>query len=280
MPNTEYKLSAETHEKIFQQLLSEMLAESDARKCPGIVVLGGQPGSGKSHLMRIAREKFFDNRPVTTINGDDYRAAHPKAREIYEQYDKTYVEITDFDVRKWTSMLLEAAVERKRDIVFETTMRYKEPLMSTIRRLKEKGYKIGIYVMAVNERISRIGSVQRYENQKAKGGIARWTPLDVHDEAYRKMPETVSAIENESPIDSLKIYNRAGELLYFNEREDGIFIRPVSNMNAKSAVIKERDRRLTLREQRFLRQAIKDIQKQMSDRGAAQDFNEIYSSLI
>jgi hypothetical protein len=83
-------------------------------------------------------------------------------------------------------------------------MRNREPLMSTIDHLREKGYMIDIMVMAVHESVSRAGIVKRYENQRARGGIARWTAFEAHDEAYRNMPETVGVIESQSPVDSVR----------------------------------------------------------------------------
>jgi predicted ABC-type ATPase len=279
MLNNQYELSAEVHEKIFQELLFKILAKSDTQDHPVIVILGGQPGSGKSRLIQIAQENVFYNRQAVVINGDDYRAAHPQAWNIYKQHDKTYAEMTDWDVRKWTTKLLEMTVKEKRNIILETTMRNKEPLMNTIRLLKEKRYMVGAYIMAVNEQISKIGIVQRYENQKAKKGIARWTAFDVHDEAYKNMPETVSAIEYGSPIDFLGVFNRSGDILYFNEKTNGIFIYPENGEDAKFSIIKERNRHLTFQEQTQLRQAIKKIQKQMDNRGAGKDFNIISNIL-
>lgn len=117
--------------------------------------------------------EIFNNEPVATINGDDYRISHPKADEIYRKHDKAFAEMTDPDVRVWTSRLLEAAIEGRRNIIFEATMRNKEPLMSTMKDLKAEGYRIDIMVMAVNDQTSRIGIVKRYEDKKATGEIAR-----------------------------------------------------------------------------------------------------------
>jgi predicted ABC-type ATPase len=281
MPNGAcYKLSDKQHEEIFLEILKGMLSATELQKNPRIVILGGQPGSGKSKLTDIAREFFFNDQPVAVINGDDYRVLHPKAQEIFNLYDKRFAEMTDPDVRAWTPRLLGAAIQGKRDIIFEATMRNREPLMSTINYLKENGYTIDVMVMAVHERVSRAGIVKRYENQKAKGGIARWTPFEAHDEAYGNMPETAEAIENQSPIDSIRVYNRAGEVLYSNERESGVLKPTLPWLNAKAAILRERDRPLSMSEERLLKENIKDIQKMMESRGAGKDFKEISAKLF
>jgi predicted ABC-type ATPase len=235
-----YKLPYETHEEIYELLLDKILKKTERQENPQIVILGGQPGSGKSRLIEIACEAVFGNRPVAVINGDDYRAFHPQASEIYSRHDKRFSELTDPDVRKWTSRLFEAAADGGRDIIFEATMRNKEPLMSTIKALKEMGYRIGIMVMAVNWQVSRMGIVRRYESQREKNLIARWTPFESHDEAYRNMPRTVAAIEQESPIDSIAVYGRAGNLIYANGAAGDPFKRPLDGIGADRAIREER----------------------------------------
>ncbi|MDR3076434.1 MAG: zeta toxin family protein [Synergistaceae bacterium] len=55
-----------------------MLQNSAPQEKPRIVILGGQPGSGKSLLTETARKEIFSSQPVAVINGDDYRVSHPQ----------------------------------------------------------------------------------------------------------------------------------------------------------------------------------------------------------
>lgn len=120
-------------------------------------------------------------------------------------------------------------------------MRNREPLMTTIKHIKAEGYQVDIMIMAINDQLSRAGIAERYEDKKADGTIARWTPIEIHDAAYMDIPATVAAIEQESPIDSISVYNRAGGLLYGNGRE-GTFKRPSLNdsRTAESTLLEER----------------------------------------
>lgn len=47
---------------------------------PKAIILGGQPGAGKSLLHRIYKKKFNQN--IAIINGDDYRKYHPNIKEL------------------------------------------------------------------------------------------------------------------------------------------------------------------------------------------------------
>lgn len=264
-----YKLSLERHEAIFKRLEKRMLASSKETDSPRIAILGGQPGAGKSYLIDFAQEHIFPDREPAVINGDDYRMEHPQADQILADDDKKFAARTDPDVRDWTKRLFDSAIAGRRDIIFEGTMRNKGPIMETIQNLHDEGYKVDVLVMAVRGEVSRVGTLARYEGQKEKNKYGRWTPPESHDEAYENMPDTVLAIENKSPIDSMRVYNRAGELLYENTRQDGVYQKPPQTADAKAAIVKERTRPPTQEEQHALSQQRQIVEKRMLARGAA-----------
>jgi uridine kinase len=47
---------------------------------PHLVVLGGQPGSGKSSAIEIIETKFNSN--IISLNGDDFKRFYPNYRAI------------------------------------------------------------------------------------------------------------------------------------------------------------------------------------------------------
>lgn len=242
--DTSYKLSEKRHESIFQELKESMLKASALSSDRTIVILGGQPGSGKTRLIEIAKATILSGRQPAIINGDDYREVHPLAQEIKITDEKKYAELTDCDVRDWTKRLFDAAIENSRDIIFEGTMRNKEPIMKTIQNLKDAGYKVHIMVRAVNGEVSRAGTVLRYEVQKAEKGYGRWVAPESHDEAYQNMPDTVRAIENESPIESVSVCNGEYQEIYRNESKEGVLTRPARLADVAAAISEERERPL------------------------------------
>ena len=89
MPENKYKLSPKEHEQIFSRLERNMLESSSSSDNPRVVILGGQPGAGKSNLIKLAQQEIFKGCSVAIINGDDYREAHPHSKQILkaqEQY--------------------------------------------------------------------------------------------------------------------------------------------------------------------------------------------------
>jgi len=215
-----FKLSQADHEKYYRDIETDLLANRQPVLHPRVVITGGQPGSGKSKLLEQGKKDFPDGN-VVVINGDDLRAYHPQEREIYLLDDKRFAERTDPDSREWTKRLFDRAIETKRNIVFESTMREPGPISQTMERLRAEGYHITAKVVATSERASTTGIFRRYEMQKAEKGFGRFSQLSSHDAGYTGMPKTVDYIEKHELVDRLEVYNRAGVLLYENNCKGG-----------------------------------------------------------
>lgn len=211
-----FKLNEADHEKYYRDIETDLLAHSRPVSHPRVVITGGQPGSGKSRLLEQSKNDFPDGN-VVVINGDDLRSYHPKAEEIFRLDDRRFAERTDPDSRLWTKRLFDQAIETRRNIIFESTMRDPGPISETMKRLKSEGYHLTAKVVATHERVSTTGVFRRYEEQKAAKGFGRFSDLSSHDAGYQGMPKTVRFIEEHGLVDKLEVYNRAGDLLYDNE---------------------------------------------------------------
>lgn len=233
-----WKLDDNQHERVYRRIERERFGDSAPVKNPQVVITGGQPGSGKSKLLEQAKELFSDGN-VVVINGDDLRNFHPHAREILKHDDRKFAERTDPDCREWTKKLFERAIETKRNIVFESTMREAGPISKTMKLLRESGYHLTARVVATHERYSTTGIFRRYEEQKAAKGYGRWSELSSHDAGYVGMPETVEYIEKQGLVDRLEVYSRSGDLLYANDYVNGKWQKSAS---ALEAIMVERHR--------------------------------------
>lgn len=76
-------LTDEQHERIFQQeVLPSELPASTCVANPTAVVLGGQPGAGKTALLTAADLELQAKGSAVTINGKLLRPFHPKYRAL------------------------------------------------------------------------------------------------------------------------------------------------------------------------------------------------------
>ena len=74
-----HRLSPEQHERIFQRrIVPQLTAHARAVELPRAIILGGQPGAGKSALQSVIEREFAAVGGVLAIIGDDLRAFHPK----------------------------------------------------------------------------------------------------------------------------------------------------------------------------------------------------------
>ena len=220
-----YKLKRALHEKIYEAIEKEVLGDSTAVDHPRVVSSGGQPGSGKSSLLERSKADFADSN-VVVINGDELRSFHPRVNEILRLDEKRFAELTDPDVRAWTKKLFDRAIQLKRNIIFENTMREAAPILQTMTELRKQGFHITVKIVATNERFSKTGIFRRYEEQKAAKGYGRFSEMSSHDAAYAGMPVTVQTIEEKFHADTILIFSRDGRLLYNNDLRAGTWHSP------------------------------------------------------
>ena len=260
----DFKLDAKEHERKYKEIESDLFQGTHSASHPHVVIMGGQPGSGKSKLLE-ASKKLFPDGNVVLINGDDLREYHPQSDEIFKLDDKRYAERTDADSRVWTKLVFDRAIEMKRNIIFESTRREAGPISETMERLREEGYNLTAKVVATHERMSTTGIYMRYETQISVKGYGRFTPQASHDAGYQGMPVTVSHIEKEKLVDCLEVYDRAGELLSRNELKDGNWQK---EPEAVQVIEAERDREPTEKEIQALRSDWQRIYDLMDERKA------------
>lgn len=269
-----WKLGEALHKKIYEHIEREVFGQTKPVDSPRVIITGGQPGSGKSKLLELTRTMFADGN-VVVINGDDLRNFHPRTKEILKLDAKKFAENTDPDSREWTRKLFDRAIETKRNIVFESTMREAGPISKTMERLRSKGYHITGRVVATSERASTTGIFRRYEEQKAEKGFGRFSQLSSHDAGYTGMPKTVDYIEKHGLVDRLEVYSRAGGLLYENSCQGGKWEK---EPGAVSAIESERLREPTDKERQEFQSDWQKIYDLMEERQAPKKERELARS--
>lgn len=199
-------LSIKEYGRVLQKLREKVFKHVVSSEHPEIFILGGQPGSGKSTLLpSLARGK-----DIVTINGDEFRSAHPNYHQMMEKDPEHMAELTDPEVRRWTKEIFDEAIERHFTIAFESTMRQDEPLCTTLLTLKKEGYRVTACVKAVHENDSWERCEKRYQRGLQATGYGRKVSRASHDEAYARMPLTLQRIEKGGLADEIRIYDLEG----------------------------------------------------------------------
>lgn len=217
-----YALAERDHERIFQQkVLPAMLPASEGVVNPTAIILGGQPGSGKTGLLNDATREMEARGPTVVINGDDMRAFHPEHSQMQRTDPLNAARYTDYDSGRWVEKLIAAAKKQQVNLVIESTMRRPEVFAKTASSLRDAGYRVEARALAVPERLSWQSVHQRFEAMLEKGDASRFTARDAHDAGATGMLETLRQLERENQADRVVVSTRAGEVLYDNRQKNG-----------------------------------------------------------
>ena len=183
---------------------------------PTFVVLGGQPGAGKS---RVQAEAFADLRakgPTLVIEGDAYRQYHPGYTGFVKDDVQTMPDKTAQAAGYWTGRLLEVAQAVGCNVVLESTMRQPELIRATCEGFADAGYRVEARVICTKREFSEVGIHLRYEAQKSLMEAARFAPTEAHDAAYLGFPQTVALLQSGGCVDAIHLYTRDRLLAYFD----------------------------------------------------------------
>lgn len=244
-------LSPERNESIFRNdILPDYLPDGVGRAGrPRLILLGGQPGAGKTAVLIASHAELDRSGPTIRIVGDDLRSYHPNFLAFQRQDPETASQFTQADAGRWTEKLLAAATERNVNIVFETTMRTPENVARVVGIARAAGYDVEARAVAVNPRLSWQGNHYRFEEMLRIGDAARIPPQHVHDAAVTGLGVSLEKLESENLVDRVQLRTRGGTILYDNEQRGGAWSqRP----QARLALEREQSRPMTTGElQRF-----------------------------
>src|SRR3712207_3562525 len=201
-----------TSQEIFEETAKILSHGKQKSETPYAYILGGQPGAGKSALVRNISLELKGN--VVSINGDDFRKSHPKYPILWKEYGEDYVPHTASFSGKMVRELIDFAAKNKYHTIIEGTLRGKEVPLNTSKLFHKHGYKTILQVLCVEPKLSYQGTISRYNEMKRRGMVARMTAKSHHDKVVAAILENVSQIYLSKEFDEIEIFRRDGEKIY------------------------------------------------------------------
>lgn len=201
----------------FQEILEYAIERLSEKKTifikPVAYLLGGQAGAGKTTLHAIVNNKLNEN--VITIDNDTFKTMHPNFDLLVEKYGKDYVtHVTPFSNRL-TEALIDHFSSQGFNLTIEGTLRTTETPIKTATALKEKGYEVNLYVMAVSKDLSYLGTLERYESMYlADPQTARATDKTIHDTIVAKLPDNLDTLFKSDYFSDISLFTREGDKVY------------------------------------------------------------------
>ncbi|MEO8948540.1 MAG: zeta toxin family protein, partial [Mucilaginibacter sp.] len=190
-------------------LIERYTSDLRADKTPTVIILGGQPGAGKTELEKIAATELGGN--VLACNADIFRDYHPHAKYIRANLEDQLPELTAPAAQRWNNAIRAYCEANRFNYILETTFSSGAMMNDTIKDLKTKGYRVGIKLLALHPKLSLLGTHLRFERGKSEEGTGRTVGKKVHDERFEKIIPTLTAVELAARYDKLELYGRDPE---------------------------------------------------------------------
>lgn len=214
MSSRDDELDAERLRAIFEEEIRfglDDVAPALAGAEPLLVIVGAQPGAGKSREISRVRSQHPE---ATKVIGDDLRVFHPDYRRLLRSDPLRMPEVTAKASGAWVEMSIAYLRERRRSVILETTMRQPAVVEGTVRAFREAGYRIEVRALAVPLEVSRLGTVSRYFEAVREHGSGRWTPSQAHEDASGRMLDTLGKIIGDGLVDHVVVADRGGRILH------------------------------------------------------------------
>lgn len=200
-----YTATAEQIEEISELMFKRLTLGKTPVKHPVAIMVGGQPGAGKSGLI----DKTLAEIPNSVIfDVDDFRYFHPAINEILEKYPNDLATFTIQFVNACFNKVRERVEKLKYNIIAQKTLKDDAIIEDTLKFLSEAGYAVVIRVLAVSELESKMSALERSLAVKRTVGYCRWTPINNQNYAYNGIPQTCESIFASQYCDCLQVYKR------------------------------------------------------------------------
>ena len=209
-------MTASQEELIFKKLWNDLITAQQVKPIatPKGFVLGGQPGAGKSALVKRLINDFDFN--ILVINGDEFRRYHPDFDAIQAQYGKDAPKYTAEFSGRMTERAIEKALSEGYNISVEGTFRTAETPMKTLDDMREHGYETAVHIQTAPSEVSWQSTLERYQAMEKLGETPRATPKEHHDLVVELLPKSADTVFLSGKADVFKVYSHEG--LIFDSR--------------------------------------------------------------
>lgn len=262
---TRFSLSSEQIENLKALSVQQLIAKQKAAKIPKLIIIGGQEGSFKHELQKIALKEVSNNALV--LSKDGLRKFHPNYIEIQAQYPDMVRVFTDDLAKTLLSNLESEAIERKLNVILNASLGDAEKIAEKINLFKTNQFEISLNILSLQKMFSFLNCEQTYEQILAEGKSAINLSKQHHDKNFEAIELTLQKLKRKDLLDYAQIYQ-----VKIQENE-GIFeskIVPLTKDKNKfvEAYLQERNREFTDMEFTYLKAKAQSILNMKTKREA------------
>lgn len=223
-----YDLEADIKDQ-FPAVWRKILSQNNATQQdnPKGILLGGQPGAGKSYGIKEIRKRLNNN--VLVINGDEFRAYHKHYKDFYQLYGKDASKYTGEFAGKMVAKVRDEAIKRGFNIIIEGTFRSVDVPLKELENFKNNGYKSEVIICTCPKELSWQSTLDRAEGLKKAGVQPRYVPKEHHDLVTEVLAQNVKSIYETGLVSSLEIYSREKQLFHSQKDNPDKIVQVINN---------------------------------------------------
>jgi hypothetical protein len=253
-----YTLAPDQNKRIFEEKITPQLYGGlITADNPTASFIRAQPGAGKSIVQKHIADKLQEEQP--------------EYARLQQQDEAVAAFYTDLDSGAWTERAIDLSKDVRSHVTLEGTLRNEAPTLQTAREYAEYDMMSELYMVAVNELISRSRIFQRYIDQLHATGSGRYTLLEAHDAAYSVLHDTTHRTVDSKLFQKVHIMGSNGEVV---DSFDGMRATAADEVTS----VFERTRRLTPAQLDAVGAQLADLEEAIADQpndSIRRDFNDL-----
>lgn len=216
-------LSPDDFEKAYQEIKQNIILGIITVEQPTAIVLGGLPGAGKGNIYSIANERFDNN--IAEIDCDKFRKYHPNIVAIVEKIaehekhtgtkETTMAIETNPFIFAVSDRLVDELSEEKYNMIIESSLKSSHTALHNAHELPKKEYTVELAVMATAREVAWQGTIDRYNDDLAKGIItAREVDEPFFESVVDGLPGALDEVYKSGKMANIQVFNRQKDCLY------------------------------------------------------------------
>lgn len=209
----------ERHDVLHQVILPAWTKGAVRQDRPTVVIVGGQPGAGKTAIADLVQAALNRRGDAVRIGSDLYKGAHRRYAELLAADVRTAGVKIRADTRSWQAAVEEYVRAQRFDAVVESALADPDGFRTSAAAYRQAGSRLEVVALATQEALSQLGVLDRFLTEP------RYVSWENHDSCAKEMLRTLAVIEAEQLADRVTVVRRDGTVLYSNELVNGVWRR-------------------------------------------------------
>ncbi|GHE40674.1 hypothetical protein GCM10007167_23400 [Vulcaniibacterium thermophilum] len=150
---------------------------------------------------------------LVAVDPDELRKHHPSIQTLHQQHPYTWPKHTHPDASQWADELLDAVIDGRKNLIYDTTLANDEWGVKVVKRLQAAGYDVEVRAVAAHRLESELGVNERFADSLDRKGHGRYVPAEARDAIYAKLPRSLDTIHAKTGV-RVRLFDREGAELY------------------------------------------------------------------